>query len=194
MSGGAPAEETALDDVPRLLATLPRRISDIATLRAARAPDDPALRERGRSIGYGELAAASAAAADDLAAIGVRAGDRVLIVGENCAALPALLFAVARLDAWSVVVNARLSARELDAIRDHCTPRLADLHGGGVDRRRGARRAPPRCASSGRSRDWARCSAAPPIRRAAGARERGPRAAGRRRSSTRRGPPANRRA
>ena len=125
MNGGAPAEETPLEDIPRLLAALPRRISDIATLRATCAPDDPALRERGRSIGYGELAAAASAAAEDLAGIGVRAGDRVLIVGENCAALPALLFAVARLDAWSVVVNARLSARELDAIRDHCTPRLA---------------------------------------------------------------------
>jgi acyl-CoA synthetase (AMP-forming)/AMP-acid ligase II len=124
MSGGEPVE-AGLDDIPRLLASLPRRISDIATLQAARAPHDPALREGERSISYGELAAVSAAAADELAAAGVRAGDRVLIVAENCAALPALLFAVARLDAWSVVVNARLSARELDAIRDHSAPRLA---------------------------------------------------------------------
>jgi acyl-CoA synthetase (AMP-forming)/AMP-acid ligase II len=50
---------------------------------------------------------------------GVRAGDRVMIVGENAAALVALLFAVASLDAWIVNLNARLSPREVDAIRDH---------------------------------------------------------------------------
>jgi acyl-CoA synthetase (AMP-forming)/AMP-acid ligase II len=35
----------------------------------------------------------------------------------------ALLFAIARVDAWAVLVNARLSSREIDAIRDHCAPR-----------------------------------------------------------------------
>lgn len=35
----------------------------------------------------------------------------------------ALLFAIASLDAWSVNVNARLSAGELAAIRAHCSPR-----------------------------------------------------------------------
>ena len=60
---------------------------------------------------------------DGLPPSGVRPGDRVLVVGENCAALVALLFGIARVDAWPVLVNARLSAREIDAIRDHCSPR-----------------------------------------------------------------------
>jgi long-chain acyl-CoA synthetase len=119
------AVEAGLADTPRLLASLPRRISDIASIQAARAPDAPALRERESVVSYGELAAAVASAAADLAAAGVRAGDRVLVVGENCAALPVLLFAAARLDAWTVIVNARLSPREIDAIRDHCEPRVA---------------------------------------------------------------------
>ena len=124
MNGTAVTPPAELADIPHLLAALPRRISDIATLQAVRAPDNPALRDGDRVFSYGDLAADCIAAAEDLAAAGVRAGDRVLIVSENCAALPVLLFAVARLDAWSVVVNARLSAREVDAIREHCEPRL----------------------------------------------------------------------
>ncbi len=42
-----------------------------------------------------------------------------MIVSENCIALAALLLAASRIDAWAIVVNPRLSARELDQIRDH---------------------------------------------------------------------------
>jgi acyl-CoA synthetase (AMP-forming)/AMP-acid ligase II len=48
-----------------------------------------------------------------------------MIVGENCAAMVALLFAIPSLDAWTVNVNARLTARELDAIRAHSGARRA---------------------------------------------------------------------
>jgi len=54
---------------------------------------------------------------------GVRPGDRVMIVCENCRAFVAILLAVASLDAWPVLINARLSASEADAIRDHCGAR-----------------------------------------------------------------------
>ena len=43
----------------------------------------------------------------------------MIIVSENCIALAALLLATSRLDAWAIVANPRLSARELDEIRDH---------------------------------------------------------------------------
>jgi acyl-CoA synthetase (AMP-forming)/AMP-acid ligase II len=46
-----------------------------------------------------------------------------MIVCENCRAFVAVLLAVAGLDAWPVLVNARLSAREVDEIRDHCGAR-----------------------------------------------------------------------
>jgi len=123
MSDAGRVGEAALADIPRLLAALPARIDDIVTLQAAWMPDVEALRERERVWTYAELAASMAGTAQHLAAAGVRAGDRVLVVGENCAALVALLFGIARLDAWPVLVNARLSAREIDAIRDHCGPR-----------------------------------------------------------------------
>ena len=57
--------------------------------------------------------------ADWLRSAGVRAGDRVMIVGENCREFAAVLLAVCNLDAWPVPVNAHLSAREVDAVRDH---------------------------------------------------------------------------
>ena len=115
--------ESSLADTGTWLGRLPRRISDIPALVAARAPHDDALREADRVWSFADLDNATAEVARQLTAIGVRSGDRVLVVSENCAALVALLFGVARVDAWSVLVNARLSAREIDAIRDHCEPR-----------------------------------------------------------------------
>jgi long-chain acyl-CoA synthetase len=115
--------EHELADLPRLLSSLPRRISDIASAAAARDPGGEALRQGARAWTFAELADAATGAADRLAQAGVRAGDRVLVVAENCAALVALLFAIARLDAWAVIVNARLAAREIDAIREHCDAR-----------------------------------------------------------------------
>ncbi len=117
------AVEGELSDTSRVLAALPRRISDIPALHAARAPAAPALREGRRVWTYGELTAAIERCATDLAAAGVGGGDRVLIVGENCVALVAVLLGAARLDAWAVPVNPRFSAREIDAIREHCAPR-----------------------------------------------------------------------
>ena len=61
--------------------------------------------------------------AELLLTLGIRAGDRVMLVGENCATLVALLFATWSVNAWVVSVNARLSPRELDAVRAHCGAR-----------------------------------------------------------------------
>ncbi len=125
MTASNGADDAALADIPRLLAALPPRIDDIVTQQAARMPNGEALRESERAWTYADLAASTAAVAQRLVDAGVLQGDRVLVVGENCAALVALLFGIARLDAWPVVVNARLSAREIDAICDHCRPRRA---------------------------------------------------------------------
>jgi acyl-CoA synthetase (AMP-forming)/AMP-acid ligase II len=116
-------DEAALADTEALLASLPRRISDIPALGAARAPADVALREGDRVWTFADLERAVASVARALTAAGVRPGDRVLAVSENSAALVALLFGITRLDAWPVLVNARLAAREIDAIARHCTPR-----------------------------------------------------------------------
>src|ERR1700689_3241853 len=105
------------------LSALPTRISDAVWKWADKAPDRPALVEASGAWTYGELASAIAKTRTWLSALGVRPGDRVMIVGENCREFVALLLGAAELDAWPVLVNARLSPREIDEIRAHCGAR-----------------------------------------------------------------------
>jgi acyl-CoA synthetase (AMP-forming)/AMP-acid ligase II len=72
---------------------------------------------------YRQLADAVGQTRKWLIDLGVRPGDRVMIVCENCRVFVAILLATASLDAWPVLVNARLAADEVDAIQDHCRPR-----------------------------------------------------------------------
>lgn len=111
--------------VPDLSSALPDRISDVVKPWAERAPDHPALVEASGSWTYRQLASAIAKTRMWLGESGVRPGDRVLIVGENCREFVALLLGAAALDAWPVLVNARLSAREIDEIQAHSGARRA---------------------------------------------------------------------
>ncbi|MBN3755452.1 long-chain fatty acid--CoA ligase [Paraburkholderia sp. Tr-20389] len=111
-------------DVATLLAALPERIAGIPKLIAARDPQHPALIEDGRRLTRAQLVHAVDAVSALLAEQGVRAGDRVMIVAENSVVQIVLMFAAAKLDAWALMSNARLSAAELDAIRAHAQPRL----------------------------------------------------------------------
>lgn len=101
----------------------PARIDALAARAAARDPDAVAVVAPDAVLDYGALARAVDAAAERLRELGVRAGDRVVIVCENCAGALVLALAAAAADAWPVLVNARLSPREIDAIRAHCRPR-----------------------------------------------------------------------
>src|SRR6202007_1797017 len=82
-------------------------------------PDQVALIEDGGSWTYRDLDRHLGEIAAELSALGIRAGDRMMIVSENSIALAGLLLAASRIDAWAIVANPRLSARELDQIRDH---------------------------------------------------------------------------
>lgn len=95
------------------------RIHDVVARWAAEAPEHPALVEASGSWSYRQFAEAIAATQQWLQALGVRPGDRLMLVGENSRAFVTLLFAASAIDAWPVVVNARLSRRELDDIREH---------------------------------------------------------------------------
>src|SRR5258708_36699076 len=94
------ASERALA-APELIASLPRRISDIPTLVGVGSAH-AALRHDGRAWTYAQLASAVRHAAQALATAGVRGGDRILVVGENCPEMLALLFAASRIDPWPV--------------------------------------------------------------------------------------------
>ena len=116
-------------DVQALVAALPARIDAIPRAVAARAPDAPALSEGTaegeRTLSYAALVGEVERYAALLRARGVRPGDRVLLVSENCSAQVALIFAASTVGAWIVNLNPRLSAPEIDAIQRHCGARLA---------------------------------------------------------------------
>ena len=116
MQGPVPSLEQRL---AAAMAALPARIDQVIQPWAERTPDAPALAEADRSLTYGELARTVGSLRDWLRQQGVRPGDRVMVVAENSIAQAALVLAVSAAEAWSVNVNARLSAREIDLIREH---------------------------------------------------------------------------
>jgi len=101
----------------------PRRVDELAPRGAHLFGDQPALVEAGRTLAYRRLAEAVEETTALLVRLDVRPGDRTLIVSENCAAAIVLALAANRCRAWPVLVNARLSAREIEAIRSHAVPR-----------------------------------------------------------------------
>jgi long-chain acyl-CoA synthetase len=111
------------DQVSDILLKLPTRISDVVKPWKESSPDQPALVEASGTWTYRQFDDVVAETRSWLLGLGVRAGDRVMLVCENCRAYVAILLALAGLDAWPVLVNAKLSAREIDEIRDHCGAR-----------------------------------------------------------------------
>ncbi|HEY3637572.1 MAG TPA: class I adenylate-forming enzyme family protein, partial [Rhizomicrobium sp.] len=100
-------------------------VRDIIPIRAQLAPDSIALVEGGRRLSYSELDRAVNRTADWLQQSSIRQGDRVMLVCENSCIAVILYFACNLIGAWPVIVNARLSARELEEIRQHSGARRA---------------------------------------------------------------------
>ncbi len=92
--------------------------------RARMAPEPIALRQGTLTRSYGELAARVEALAGALAALGVRAGDRVAHLGPNDVATFETLFAAGRLGAIFVPLNTRLTATEIGSLLEDCAPAL----------------------------------------------------------------------
>jgi len=115
--------DTLNQHIDQLLANLPQRLCDVITPWSESLPDQPALVEASGAWTYGQLASVVSDTQRWLLGLDVRPGDRVMVVCENCRAFVAILLALAAIDSWPVLVNARLSARELDEIKDHCGAR-----------------------------------------------------------------------
>lgn len=98
---------------------LPSRIHEVMDRHVEATPDHIALIDDRTRLTYRELDRTVGRVAEALQALGIRGGDRIMIVSENSIPLACLLLAASRLDAWAIVVNPRLSPRELDQIRDH---------------------------------------------------------------------------
>lgn len=95
-------------------------------LPLAQATARPAARALTDTLGHdwtwADLAAAIDAVAGHLRAAGVRPGDRVLLLAENCAPAVAALWGASRLGAAVIPFNARQTAAEVDRVLAHATP------------------------------------------------------------------------
>jgi long-chain acyl-CoA synthetase len=109
--------------VSDLLPSLPDSISEVIKPWTERSPDQLALVEASGSWTYHQLDTVVGGLGTWLRDSGVRSGDRVVLVCENCRAFVAIFLALIGMDAWPVLANSRLSAREIDDIRDHCGAR-----------------------------------------------------------------------
>src|SRR5215468_2100339 len=78
--------------VVEILKTLPNRIHHVFDRHVAATPDSVALVEDGETLTYRQFDRAVTGTTHALRELGIRPGDRVLIVSENCISLACLLF------------------------------------------------------------------------------------------------------
>lgn len=125
LSHGIQAPDELIDGrwASELIAELPERLSTRVLELAERQPQQQAIVDAEVRWSYEQLASEVRTAVEWLASLGVRPGDRLMAVSENCRALVVLLLAASEMDAWLAIVNSRLSAGEIDLIRDNCEPR-----------------------------------------------------------------------
>lgn len=91
--------------------------------QVAARPDAHAMSDStGVRLSYADLDAASDDLRSVMQAAGVQAGDRVMILSENCVAAVAVLFGCWKLGARAIPVNARQSEAEVDRILAHAKP------------------------------------------------------------------------
>ncbi len=91
---------------------------------AERQPDAVALTDASDRLTYAQLWDAVEDWVAALQAQGLEAGDRLLILCENCCATVLATYAAQRLNAWAIPLNARLSAREVEGIAAHSGAKL----------------------------------------------------------------------
>jgi carnitine-CoA ligase len=92
--------------------------------RAGASPDAPFVTFVGETVTYAEMLARSHAAADALAAVGLRRGDRLALMLPNCLEFLDLWFASALLGAVLVPINTALQGDGLRYLIEHCGAKL----------------------------------------------------------------------
>ena len=99
------AKQSEAISLVEIAAESPRRIHQVLEANVSSTPDRVALVEARASWTYLELDRSVTDIAAALKSLGVRAGDRMIIVSENCIALAALLLAASRIDGADCNVN-----------------------------------------------------------------------------------------
>jgi acyl-CoA synthetase (AMP-forming)/AMP-acid ligase II len=99
------------------------RVEDFLRDRVAVAPDSMALScSSGAQWSFADFDRAGDDLAEELRSVGVQAGDRVLLLVENCAAGVAALHAAWRIGAVIIPFNARQTEAEVARVVAHATP------------------------------------------------------------------------
>jgi crotonobetaine/carnitine-CoA ligase len=93
---------------PRWMEARPQTLTGVLEARAQRHPDRVALTMQGRHIRYADLVARANAVARGLLHLGVKRGDVVAMLCENCTEQVYVGFAVARIGAIEVMLNTGL--------------------------------------------------------------------------------------
>jgi acyl-CoA synthetase (AMP-forming)/AMP-acid ligase II len=98
-------------------------IHDLVLQHLDKRADTPAIKDcDGRIYSWAAYAALIGEAETLLRNHGAAPGERVLVIAENCLALPVLMMACSRIGAWCVPVNARMSEAEIARIAAHASP------------------------------------------------------------------------
>jgi malonyl-CoA/methylmalonyl-CoA synthetase len=100
-----------------------QRIHETFDAWLARDAGRPFLHLPGSELDFRALGDLVAALEQELRDDGVRTGDRVLVVAENCPEHVALVLACSRVGAWSCGVNARMAPAEVAAFADKADAR-----------------------------------------------------------------------
>ena len=101
------------------------RIHHLVDHWAQEKPDNRAFIDfDGKNFSYGDLNVAVKEAVSVLEKVGVVGGDRVMIVAENSVAGVAFLLASSRLNVWASLLNARMTATEINKLKDHAQPKV----------------------------------------------------------------------
>jgi long-chain acyl-CoA synthetase len=108
-----------MSEIPTALQSQPSLVGEVWKPWAQRSPERAVLLDSNGSWNYVQLRSAVARAEEFLKNAGIRPGDRVVLVCENSREFVVLFFALTGIQAWPVLVNARLSAQELEQIREH---------------------------------------------------------------------------
>jgi acyl-CoA synthetase (AMP-forming)/AMP-acid ligase II len=114
----------ATSDNPIPPEMLPTRFSSMALKWARETPDRIAFETKTQAVTWGEAGASIERTVEQLRALGVRPGDRVMVVNENGLAGAILAFAITHMDGWVSLLNGRMSAREVETMRAFADIRL----------------------------------------------------------------------
>jgi acyl-CoA synthetase (AMP-forming)/AMP-acid ligase II len=120
-------------------------LHDLVDEAAQRAPDATAVSTATEVLTYGELAAASVRAVHWLRGLGVRRGDRVVVVAPSQVRVPVLIYAASRLGAPFAVLHHQTRGRALTHVLADAEPALLvtdDEEGRAAGARRGVRAVP----------------------------------------------------